>query len=400
MKFYQTIIDAMKKNGMLMALIGVVILFQVLLIATGKGVLLTPANISNIIVQNSYVVILATGMLLCILTGGNIDLSVGAVVCVIGAVAGTLIVNMGVNIYVSIALCLFLGIAIGAWQGFWIAYVGIPPFIVTLAGFLYWRGVALLILDGLTIAPFPSNYLKMFTSFIPASKDVLITPEEAFFIKSVTIAIGAIICLLFLAYLIKDRITKIRKGYDTDSLVATISRFVLISGGVMYVIWLLANHKGIPIVLVILGVIVLGYSYFTNKMVPGRHFYALGGNAKATRMSGIDTKKIMFFAYTNMGFLAAVAGLVVAGRFNSANPAAGTLYELDAIGACFIGGASAYGGTGTVGGSVVGAMFMGVLNNGMSYLGLDANLQKTVKGLVVLAAVVFDVLSKRNSKSK
>lgn len=400
MKFYQTIIDAMKKNGMLMALIGVVILFQVLLIATGKGVLLTPANISNIIVQNSYVVILATGMLLCILTGGNIDLSVGAVVCVIGAVAGTLIVNMGVNIYVSIALCLFLGIAIGAWQGFWIAYVGIPPFIVTLAGFLYWRGVALLILDGLTIAPFPSNYLKMFTSFIPASKDVLITPEEAFFIKSVTIAIGAIICLLFLAYLIKDRITKIRKGYDADSLFATISRFVLISGGVMYVIWLLANHKGIPIVLVILGVIVLGYSYFTNKMVPGRHFYALGGNAKATRMSGIDTKKIMFFAYTNMGFLAAVAGLVVAGRFNSANPAAGTLYELDAIGACFIGGASAYGGTGTVGGSVVGAMFMGVLNNGMSYLGLDANLQKTVKGLVVLAAVVFDVLSKRNSKSK
>jgi len=400
MKFYQTIIDAMKKNGMLMALIGVVILFQVLLIATGKGVLLTPANISNIIVQNSYVVILATGMLLCILTGGNIDLSVGAVVCVIGAVAGTLIVNMGVNIYVSIALCLFLGIAIGAWQGFWIAYVGIPPFIVTLAGFLYWRGVALLILDGLTIAPFPSNYLNMFTSFIPASQDVLITPEEAFFIKSVTITIGAIICLLFLAYLIKDRITKIKKGYETDSLVATISRFVLISGGVMYVIWLLANHKGIPIVLVILGVIVLGYSYFTNKMVPGRHFYALGGNAKATRMSGIDTKKIMFFAYTNMGFLAAVAGLVVAGRFNSANPTAGTLYELDAIGACFIGGASAYGGTGTVGGSVVGAMFMGVLNNGMSYLGLDANWQKTVKGLVVLAAVVFDVLSKRNSKSK
>jgi len=400
MKFYQTIIDAMKKNGMLMALIGVVILFQVLLIATGKGVLLTPANISNIIVQNSYVVILATGMLLCILTGGNIDLSVGAVVCVIGAVAGTLIVNMGVNIYVSIALCLFLGIAIGAWQGFWIAYVGIPPFIVTLAGFLYWRGVALLILDGLTISPFPSNYLNLFTSFIPASKDVLITPEEAVFIKTVTITIGAIICLLFLAYLIKDRITKIRKGYDTDSLVATISRFVLISGGVMYVIWLLANHKGIPIVLVILGVIVLGYSYFTNKMVPGRHFYALGGNAKATRMSGIDTKKIMFFAYTNMGFLAAVAGLVVAGRFNSANPTAGTLYELDAIGACFIGGASAYGGTGTVGGSVVGAMFMGVLNNGMSYLGLDANWQKTVKGLVVLAAVVFDVLSKRNSKSK
>ena len=210
MKFYQTVIDTMKKNGMLIALVGVIILFQILLVASGKGVLLNPANVSNIILQNSYVVILATGMLLCILTGGNIDLSVGAVVCVIGAVAGTLIVNMGLNIYLSIGICLLLGIGIGAWQGFWIAYVGIPPFIVTLAGFLYWRGVALLILDGLTISPFPSNYLNLFTSFIPASKDVLITPEEASFIKFVTLSIGVVICLLFLAYIIKDRITKKR----------------------------------------------------------------------------------------------------------------------------------------------------------------------------------------------
>ncbi len=400
MNFYKTVIVTMKKNGMLMALIGVTILFQILLAISGKGVLLNPANVSNIIMQNSYVVILSTGMLLCILTGGNIDLSVGAVVCVIGAVAGTLIVNMGFNIYLSIFLCLLLGIAIGAWQGFWIAYVGIPPFIVTLAGFLYWRGVALLILNGLTISPFPDNYLKLFTSFLPVTKDVLITPQEASFVKLITIIAGLIICLLYLAYLIKDRATKKRKGYDTDSMFSTISRFVIISSGVMYILWLLANHKGIPVVLIILGIIVLGYAYFTNKMVPGRHFYALGGNEKATRLSGINTKKVLFLAYTNMGFLAAVAALVVAGRFNSANPTAGTLYELDAIGACFIGGASAYGGTGTVSGSVVGAMFMGILNNGMSYLGLDANWQKTVKGLVVLAAVVMDVLSKRGRKLK
>ncbi|MBN2435487.1 MAG: sugar ABC transporter permease [Spirochaetes bacterium] len=398
MNIVKTILDTMKKNGMLIALIGVIVLFQVLLAATGRGSLLNPANVSNIISQNSYVVILATGMLLCILTGGNIDLSVGAIVCVIGAIAGTLIVEMGVNIYVGMAVCLVAGVAIGAWQGFWIAYVGIPPFITTLAGFLYWRGFAHLILNGLTISPFPDNYLKYFTSFLPSSKEVLLSPEEAAFVKMVTIAVGAIICLLFVAYLIFDRKTKTKKGYDVDSWMTIGAKIAIICGGVMYASWLLANHKGIPVVLILLAVIVLSYSYFTTKMVPGRHFYALGGNEKATRLSGIDTKKIMFFAYTNMGFLSAVAGLVVAGRFNSANPAAGNLYELDAIGACFIGGASAYGGTGTVGGAVIGAMFMGVLNNGMSYLGLDANWQKTVKGLVVLAAVVFDVISKKDKK--
>jgi len=398
MKLLSTIMDTVKKNGMLIALIGVIILFQILLLVNGKGVLLNPANVSNIISQNAYVVILATGMLLCILTGGNIDLSVGAVVCVIGAVAGTLICNMGVNIYVAIAISLFLGIAIGAWQAFWIAYVRIPPFIVTLAGFLYWRGVGLLILNGLTISPFPDNYLKLFTSFLPASKAALLTPEEAAMVKLVTMIVGLVICLIFIVYQITDRATKKKKGYDTDSFAAMIARMVIISAVVIYAAWLLGQHKGIPVVLVILAVIVLGYSYFTAKTVPGRHFYALGGNEKAARLSGINTQRVMFFAYTNMGFLAAVAGLVVAGRFNSANPAAGNLYELDAIGACFIGGASAYGGTGTVGGAVIGAAFMGVLNNGMSYLGLDANWQKTVKGLVVLFAVVFDVLSKENRK--
>ncbi len=399
MKFLNTVLDSMKKNGMLIALIGVIILFQVLIVATDKGALLNPANVSNIISQNAYVVILATGMLLCILTGGNIDLSVGAVVAVIGAVAGTMIVNMGINIYVSIVVCLLLGIAIGAWQGFWIAFVRIPPFIVTLAGFLYWRGVALLILNGLTISPFPNKYLRYFNSYLPTTKEVLLSPEEAAFVKLVTLIIGIVICVAFIIYQFTDRATKKRKGYDTESFPAMMARMVIISSVVMYSAWLLGQHKGIPVVLVILAVIVISYSYFTSKTVPGRHFYALGGNEKAARLSGINTNKVLFIAYTNMGFLAAVAGLVVAARFNSAGPAAGNLYELDAIGACFIGGASAYGGTGTVGGAVVGAAFMGVLNNGMSILGLDANWQKTVKGLVVLLAVVFDVLSKENRKT-
>jgi putative multiple sugar transport system permease protein len=398
MTFFNTVVNTMKKNGMLMALIGVILLFQILLAITGRGVFLNPANVSNIISQNSYVVILATGMLLCILTGGNIDLSVGAVVCVIGAIAGTLIVNMGINIYLSIFLCLLAGVAIGAWQGFWIAFVGIPPFITTLAGFLYWRGVALLILNGMTISPFPDDYLKYFTSFLPMTEAVLLTPEEASFVKLVTLTVGIILCIIYVTALLISRNKKIKKGYEVDTAITVASRIVIICGFIMYSAWLLANDKGIPIILIILAVIVLGYSYFTNNMVPGRHFYALGGNEKAARLSGINTKKVLFLAYTNMGFLAAVAGLVVAGRFNSANPTAGNLYELDAIGACFIGGASAYGGTGTVGGAVIGAAFMGILNNGMSYLGLDANWQKTVKGLVVLAAVIFDVLSKKDKK--
>jgi len=385
--------NILKKNTMLIALIVIMVLFQVMIVAADKGSLFNPANISNIISQNAYVVIIASGMLLCILTGGNIDLSVGSIVALVGAVAGTLIVNMNVNIYVAMLLSLLVGLAIGAWQGYWIAYVRIPPFIVTLAGMLLWRGIAMIILNGLTISPFPAEYLKYFTSYLPANKEPATT-------LAVTLTVALVACVIYIVSQILDRLQKMHKGYDVEPFVMTIMKLVLISGTVMLVAWYLGQHKGIPVVLILLAVIVIAYGYFTTKTVPGRHLYALGGNEKAAKLSGIDTNKVLFFAYANIGFLSAVAALVSIARFNSAFPAAGTNYELDAIGSCFIGGASAYGGTGTVGGAIVGAIFMGVLNNGMSILGIDANWQKAVKGIVLLAAVVFDILSQKRSKSR
>ena len=384
--------DFLKKNTMLIALVLVMVLFQMLISAAGKGSMFSPVNITNLINQNGYVVILATGMLMCILTGGNIDLSVGSVVALVGAVAGTLIVNKGVNVYLSMAICLLTGIAIGAWQGFWIAYVRIPSFIVTLAGMMLWRGVALLILNGLTISPFPKNYLNHFTSFIPNSDN----PTTVLW---VTVIAAVVVCVVFAVLQILGRIDKQRKGYEAGSAVAMYTKIAIICAAVLWVSFLLGKNKGVPMVLILIALIVLAYGYFTSRTVPGRHLYAVGGNEKAAKLSGVDTNKVLFLAYTNMSFLSAVAALVCVARFNSAAPSAGTNYELDAIGACYIGGASAYGGTGTVGGAVVGAIFMGVLNNGMSILGIDANWQKVVKGLVLLAAVVFDVLSKRRARS-
>lgn len=385
--------DSIKKNTMLVALISVMILFQILIVSADRGSLFAPANISNIISQNSYVVILATGMLLCILTGGNIDLSIGSIVALVGAIAGTLVVRLEVNVYVSIAICLFIGCLIGAWHGFWIAYVNIPAFITTLAGMLLWRGVSLIILDGLVISPFPNEYLRFFTSYLPNTKDKS-------FIFIFTIILGICCCSVFIIFQILKRRKKIKKGYEVCSPLLFIIKVGIFASATLLLFLLLGNHKGIPVVLVLIAVVVLVYIYFTQKTVYGRYFYALGGNEKATRLSGINTKKILFSAYINMGFLSALAALVTVARFNSAAPTAGMNYELDAIGACFIGGASAYGGTGTVGGAVIGAIFMGVLNNGMSILGVDANWQRVVKGLVLLLAVVFDVMSKRRSKDR
>lgn len=384
--------NALARNTMLLALVIVMLFFQVLIVLSGKGSLFAPANISNLISQNAYVVVLASGMLLCILTGGNIDLSVGSIVVLVGAVAGTLIVNLNVNIYLSILLCLILGTLIGAWQGFWIAYIRIPPFIVTLAGQLLWRGLALIVLNGLTISPFPSNYLKYFTSFIPST-------QNAGLIFMVTVAIGAVTILIYIANQIAGRIAKQKKGYETGPVFLFILRLAAISAVVLFLFFLLAYNKGVPVALIIIAVIVLVYSYFTSNTVPGRYLYALGGNEKAAKMSGVNTNRMLFFTYANMGFLSGVVALMCVARFNSAAPSAGTNYELDAIASCFIGGASAYGGTGTISGAVIGAIFMGVLNNGMSIMGIDSNWQRAVKGLVLLVAVVFDVVSKSRKKS-
>ncbi|NLK27930.1 MAG: sugar ABC transporter permease [Clostridiales bacterium] len=379
--------EILKKNTMLIALLVITILFAIL---TG-GTLLVPRNVTNLIAQNGYVVVLAVGMLMCILTGGNIDLSVGSIVALVGALAGTLIVNHGMNIWLAMIICLAVGILIGVWQGFWIAYIRIPAFIVTLAGMLLWRGVALIILGGLTISPFPENYLGLFNSYIPD-----------FFggeINITSLVIGFLICVIYIILQFVSRMNNSRKGYTLESPISLAIKTGLVCIAVLALSYSLSKHEGIPAILILLAVVVLVYAYFTKKTVPGRYLYAVGGNEKAAKLSGINTNKVLFFAYVNMAFLSALAALMCIARFNSAAPTAGQNYEMDAIGSCYIGGASAYGGVGTVAGVVIGAIFMGVLNNGMSIMGIDANVQKAVKGLVLLAAVAFDVLSKKRGKT-
>ncbi|MDF2943947.1 MAG: putative rane protein [Herbinix sp.] len=379
--------ELLKKNTMIMALVIVTVFFAL----QTSGTLLVPQNVTNLIAQNGYVVVLAVGMLMCILTGGNIDLSIGSVVALVGALAGTLIVNKGMNIWLAIPICLAVGILIGMLHGYWIAYLRIPAFIVTLAGMLIWRGVALMILGGLTVSPFPTNYLNLFNSYVP---DIF-----GGSINILCVLIGIIACAGYIIVQFISRIKRNKKGYQSEPIINTIGKTVIISAVIMALTLSLANHKGIPVILILLAVVVMIYAYYTMNTVPGRYLYAMGGNEKAAKLSGINTNKVLFLAYVNMSFLSAVAALMCVARFNSAAPTAGTSYELDAIGACFIGGTSAYGGVGKVTGVVIGAIFMGVINNGMSIMGIDNNLQKVIKGVVLLAAVTFDVLSKKRSKT-
>ena len=402
------ILNMLKRNTLLIALILVMILFEIAIQSTGHGSLFSPSNFTNIIYQNSYVIILAVGMLFLIIGCGNIDLSVGSIVALVGAVAGVLMVNNEYDIYMSMALCLLLGIVIGAWHGFWIAYIRIPSFIVTLAGMLLFRGLALIVLDGITINPFPADYLTMFTSYFPSFDSGYFQEQLASglsraevragmsaIVFSKTMTVTAVIVIAYLVGIIYSRVSKIKKGYEVEPLYAFLFQHVLALAAIIASCVLLGENKGIPVILILIAVVVIVYAFIANKTVVGRRIYALGGNEKAAKLSGVNTSRLLFLSYVNMGLLAAVAALVCVARFNSASPMDGTGYELDAIGACFIGGASAYGGVGTVGGAVIGAIFMGVLNNGMSILGIDANWQKAVKGLVLLAAVVTDVMSKK-----
>lgn len=377
--------NILKKNTMVIVLILVTLFFTWM---TG-GKMLLPQNVNNLIAQNAYVFILAAGMLLCILTGGNIDLSVGSVVCFVGAVGGMLMAKSGLNIFAAILIMILVGLAIGAWQGFWIAYVRIPPFIVTLAGMFVFRGLSNVVLQGLTIAPMPNKYINLFNSYVPD----FLGNNPSFNLTS--IVIGVIGCIIYVAVVIKGRISRAKKGYEMEKSTGVIVKCTVICLVILAFTFRLAQYKGIPMILIWIGAVIAIYAYITSKTTIGRYFYAVGGNEKATKLSGINTNKVYFIAYLNMAFLAAVAGMVTIARLNSANPTAGTNYEMDAIGSCFIGGASAYGGIGTIPGVVIGAILMGVINLGMSIMGVDANYQKVVKGLVLLAAIIFDVVSKR-----
>lgn len=376
-----------RQYAMIIALIVVVIIFQFLT----KGILLKPLNISNLIQQNAYVLILAIGMLLCILTIGNIDLSVGSVVGLVGALSAIFILKMDMPVWIAIILSLMAGFVIGAWQGMWIAYIGVPAFIVTLGGQLIFRGLTMVALQGTSLAPLPASYTFMAAGFVPDIANI-----EG--INLLALLAGGVACILFILNEFSKRKSKKRYNFDVPSLGAFLFKLLAITSVILAFSYALALYRGIPTVLLIVVALVMIYTFVTDKTIPGRHIYAYGGNPKAARLSGIKTKRVLFWVYVNMGVLAALAGIVFTGRLNSATPKSGNGFELDAIAACFIGGASTTGGIGTVVGAIVGGLLMGVLNNGMSIMGVSIDWQQAIKGFVLLIAVGFDVISKMRAK--
>ncbi len=376
-----------RQYAMIIALVVVVIIFEFLT----KGILLKPLNISNLIQQNAYVMILAIGMLLCILTIGNIDLSVGSVVGLVGALSAIFILKMDMPVWIAIVLSLMAGFVIGAWQGLWIAYIGVPAFIVTLGGQLIFRGLTMVALQGTSLAPLPGNYTFLAAGFVPDIANI-----EG--INLLALLAGAVSAILFILNEISKRRSKVKYNFDVPSVGAFILKLLAITAVIMAFSYALALYRGIPTVLLIVVALVLLYTFVTDKTIPGRHIYAYGGNPKAARLSGIKTKRVLFWVYVNMGVLAALAGIVFTGRLNSATPKGGYGFELDAIAACFIGGASTTGGIGTVVGAIVGGLLMGVLNNGMSIMGVSIDWQQAIKGFVLLIAVGFDVISKIRAK--
>ncbi len=383
------VFQIMKKNfrqyGMLLALAAAMILFQI----TTDGVLLRPVNLTNLILQNSYILILAIGMLLAILTG-NIDLSVGSVVAFVGAISATLMVDHGIPSVYAMAIALLIGGVIGAWQGYWIAYVKIPAFIVTLAGMLIFRGLALVVLQGQSKGPFPQMFQSLSSGFIPdpfgGDKHLL------------TILIGLVISVGIAINEIHKRRKQKMFDFELLPLWAFLVKLAFLVVAVNAFTLVFASYKGIPNILVLLAALIAVYHFVTVRTVPGRHIYALGGNAKAAKLSGIKTERVMFWIYVNMGVISALAGMVFAARLNVATPKAGQNFELDAIAACYVGGASTTGGIGTVIGAIVGGLFMGVLNNGMSIMGVGIDWQQAIKGFVLLGAVAFDLYSKAKNR--
>jgi putative multiple sugar transport system permease protein len=374
-----------REYGMLIALIVIMAFFQY----QTKGVLLKPINITNLFLQNSYVIIMALGMLL-IIVAGWIDLSIGSIAAFVGAIAAVMMIKMDFPWWLAILLSLLAGGLIGAWNGYWVAYVKIPAFIATLAGMLVFRGLTYLILNGEQIGRFPDQFQKLSTGFIPDYFHM-----EGFHLT--TLLIGIVISIVLIVLDIQSRKNQKKYGFEVTPIAFFLIKNSLITGALMGLCYLLASYKGLPNVLVLMSVFIAFYTYVTNQTVLGRRIYAMGGNEKAARLSGVNTPKLLFQTFVNMGVLAALGGLIVTARLNSATPKAGTGFELDVIAACFIGGASSSGGIGTVIGAVVGAFVIGVMNNGMSILGIGIDWQQAIKGFVLLLAVFFDVYNKNKS---
>jgi putative multiple sugar transport system permease protein len=385
----QTVIKQFRANirqyGMLIALLLIMLLFQIL---TG-GILLKPLNVTNLILQNSYILVLAIGMVLVIISG-HIDLSVGSVAAFVGAVAAFMMVELNVPLAAAVVLSLLMGALIGAWQGFWVAYVRVPSFIVTLAGMLMFRGLTMLVLKGQSVGPFPEAFRALSSGFIPDF-------SGGGGLHLLSLLIGALLSALLIAIGWRKRLSDIRYNFEVPPRGYFIAQMVILAAALMLFVYVLASYEGIPNILIVLLVLIFAYTFITNRTVIGRHIYAMGGNEKAAMLSGVKTKRVSFWVFVNMGTLAALSGLIFAARLNAATPKAGVNFELDAIAACFIGGASMSGGVGTVVGAVIGGLVMGVMNNGMSILGVGIDWQQAIKGLVLLLAVAFDIYNRNKS---
>ena len=379
------ILKTLRAYSMVLVLIAIAVLFHILT----EGLIFTSMNLTNLILQNSYVVILILGMLPVILTG-NVDLSVGSILSFVGAVAAILQVNHGMGTVPTLLISLVIGTAIGAWNGFWIAKFDIPPFIVTLSSQLVFRGLTQVVLEGASIGPFAQTFRFIAASFIAEEIGV-----NAF---ALTMILAVVACLVLIFIQIKSRRDKIAHGVPVKNAVGNIITTVVLCAAILALSFLMASYKGYPTVLIIMLVLTLIYNFICNRTVFGRSLYAIGGNRKAASLSGIKDRRGMFMAYANMGLMSAVAALVYAARLNAATPKAGTGFELDAIAACYVGGASVSGGAGTIGGALIGCFVIAILNNGMSMLGVSADWQQTVKGLVILAAVAFDMIPKMKKK--
>ena len=375
----------MRQYGMIVALALIVVVFQI----WTDGVLLLPVNVSNLVLQNSYILILAIGMMIVIISG-NIDLSVGSLAAFVGAAAAVMMVRHDVPWPLAVVLCLLIGAAAGAWHGFWIAYVGIPSFIVTLAGMLLFRGGTQILLEGKSVGPFPEGFQKIAKGFLPE-----MGPYTDY--HNPTLVIGAAVAVFAVLQEVRFRQRQARYELEVLPFRLFVAKCVAIVAAITAFTLTLASFHGVPVVLLILCGLMLLFGFVMRGTILGRHVYALGGNHAAAKLSGVKDKRVTFLVFVNMGVLAALAGLVYTARLNSGTPQAGVNFELEAIAAAFIGGASMSGGVGTVLGAIVGGLVLGVLNNGMSLVGIGTDYQQVIKGLVLLAAVGFDVWNKRRA---
>ena len=372
----------LREYGLLISLVVIMVFFQVMT----NGTLFQPLNLTNLILQNSYIIVMALGMLL-VIVAGHIDLSVGSVSGFIGGVAAVLMVEYDMHFVPASIICLLTGALIGAAQGYWVAFYKIPSFIVTLAGMLVFKGLALAVLQGSSVGPFPADFQLLSTGFIP-------DPFGGETLRITSLVAGLLMALGLLVVKVRGRADRVKHGMDNEPKAFFILKNLVFVAMIAAFSYLLASYKGLPNVLIVMLLLMLVYDFVTSRTTLGRRIYALGGNEKAARLSGIKTERLTFYTFINMGVLAALAGLIFAARLNTATPKAGLGFELDVIAACFIGGASASGGVGKVLGAVIGAFIMGVMNNGMSIMGIGIDYQQVIKGLVLLAAVCIDVYNK------